>query len=336
MQEGIDLHDHVDKLNLILLDMRNIDVKVDDEDATLIMLASISGTYNQALELLVSGVKGHGNIRTSKDKKSFPRVAEDETKSDDDISLAVHGHTHSSDVWVVDTGETYHMKPRRKWFSEYTEVLDIKIKTTNDFVCKIAGIGSIKLMTLDGRSAEYSLLRVFISYGDGIKGLRVWSPSENRVVLSRNIVFDKASMVRSSWSSSKAQKGSTDKQVELQDDHEVIDPVGASGSKRHLARWGIWSERTSRTLRYLVRKDIWPVGESVKHQTIKRRLVCLSSTSGPKGHMRQRERWYIWRREAHMVHLALEGASSTSGTSMIGRIKPGEDLLICLESECCI
>lgn len=33
MQEGTPLRDHLDKLNKILLDLRNIDVQVDDEDA---------------------------------------------------------------------------------------------------------------------------------------------------------------------------------------------------------------------------------------------------------------------------------------------------------------
>ena len=111
MQEGIELHDHLDKLNSILLELRNIDVKVEDEDATLILLVSLPNSFknfgqsfivgkdtvkleevrsvlhsqelrhkasnswidNQASGLFVSGVKGHGNIRTSKDKKSFPR-----------------------------------------------------------------------------------------------------------------------------------------------------------------------------------------------------------------------------------------------------------------------
>ena len=144
--------------------------------------ASSSGTNNQASGLFVSGVKGHGNRRTSKDRKSFPRspkasdicnyckekrhwksdcpkmkeqqfgsvaVSENETKFDDDIALVVHGHTHSSDVWVLDTGASYHMTPRSEWFSEYTEVLDNKIKMANDFVYKIVGIGSIKLRTHD-------------------------------------------------------------------------------------------------------------------------------------------------------------------------------------------
>ena len=166
MQEGIELRDHLDKLNSILLELRNIDVKVEDEDAALILLVSLpnsfenfvqsfivgkdtvrleevrsalhsrelrhkassSGTDNQASGLFVSGVKGHGNKRKSKDRKSFPRgpkptdicnyckekghwksdcpkmkkqqfgsvaVDEDETKSDDDIALVVHGHTHT-------------------------------------------------------------------------------------------------------------------------------------------------------------------------------------------------------------------------------------------------
>ena len=86
-------------------------------------------------------------------------VAEDETKSDDDIALVVHGHTHSSNVRVLDTGASYHMTPRREWFSEYTEILDSKIKMANEFVCKIDVIGSIKLMTHDGRFCTLNKVR---------------------------------------------------------------------------------------------------------------------------------------------------------------------------------
>jgi len=35
---------------------------------------------------------------------------------------------------------------------------------------------------------------VFVIYGDGVKGYRIWSPSERRVILSRNVVFDENSM----------------------------------------------------------------------------------------------------------------------------------------------
>ena len=63
-----------------------------------------------------------------------------------------------------------------------------------------------------------------MGYGDGVKGYRVWSPSENRVVLSCNVFFDEISMIKSqAESSSEAYKGSTNKQVELQNDHKVVD-----------------------------------------------------------------------------------------------------------------
>ncbi|MDV3181192.1 MAG: hypothetical protein Q8830_03180, partial [Candidatus Phytoplasma australasiaticum] len=37
MQEGMPLREHLDQLNTILLDLRNIDVKIEDEDAALIL-----------------------------------------------------------------------------------------------------------------------------------------------------------------------------------------------------------------------------------------------------------------------------------------------------------
>jgi len=33
-----------------------------------------------------------------------------------------------------------------------------------------------------------------LGYGDGVKGYRIWSPSEHRVMISRNVGFDENSM----------------------------------------------------------------------------------------------------------------------------------------------
>ena len=37
---------------------------------------------------------------------------------------------------------------------------------------------------------------VFVGYGDGVKGFRIWSPAEKRVIMSRNVVFDESSLLR--------------------------------------------------------------------------------------------------------------------------------------------
>ncbi|KAJ4710294.1 Retrovirus-related Pol polyprotein from transposon TNT 1-94 [Melia azedarach] len=58
---------------------------------------------------------------------------------------------------------------------------------------------------------------VFVGYGDGVKGYRIWSPSEKRVILSRNVVFDENSMFNPIVKSIVvSENGSIEKQVEQQ------------------------------------------------------------------------------------------------------------------------
>lgn len=55
MQEGIELCDHQDKFNLILLKLRNIDVKVEDEDAAVTLLVSLSNSFEKFVQLFIVG-----------------------------------------------------------------------------------------------------------------------------------------------------------------------------------------------------------------------------------------------------------------------------------------
>ncbi|KAF3485116.1 hypothetical protein F2Q69_00057626 [Brassica cretica] len=71
-----------------------------------------------------------------------------------------------------------------------------------------------------------------------------------------------------------------------------IRPVGTSGPLGRLVRWDIWSVGTSGLLGYPADDESLAL---VEHLAVKGRLVRHSNTSGPKGHLRQRERWYIWR-----------------------------------------
>ncbi|KAL1197961.1 Retrovirus-related Pol polyprotein from transposon TNT 1-94 [Cardamine amara subsp. amara] len=62
---------------------------------------------------------------------------------------------------------------------------------------------------------------VFMGYGDGVKGYMIWSPSENRVILSRNVVFDESHMLGCfTRFIIEAENCCFDKQVELQEDHQ--------------------------------------------------------------------------------------------------------------------
>ncbi|CAL1359620.1 unnamed protein product [Linum trigynum] len=55
MQEVTPLRDHLEQLNSILLDLRNIDVKVDDEDGALILLVSLLSSYENFVDSFIAG-----------------------------------------------------------------------------------------------------------------------------------------------------------------------------------------------------------------------------------------------------------------------------------------
>lgn len=55
MKEGASLKDHLDELNSILMELRDIDVKVEDEDAAMIMLVSLPPSYENLVSSLSVG-----------------------------------------------------------------------------------------------------------------------------------------------------------------------------------------------------------------------------------------------------------------------------------------
>ena len=77
-------------------------------------------------------------------------VAEEDTNSEEDIALVADEHTHHSDVWVLDFGASYHICPRREWFTTYEQVDGGSISMANSSVCKVVRTGSIKIRTHDG------------------------------------------------------------------------------------------------------------------------------------------------------------------------------------------
>ncbi|CAM8929401.1 unnamed protein product [Rhodiola kirilowii] len=219
MQEGTPLRDHLDQLNSILLDLRNIDVKVDDEDAALILLVSLPMSYENFVELFIAGKdslsledvrsalhtrevrhkasgstvenqasgltvtesKGHGKQNRRKlnyrEFKSTGHIANDvcnyckekghwknecpkkqkqqgdgsaaDVNSEEDLALVANEQPHYKDVWVLDSGASYHICPCREWFSTYEQIDGGNVSMANSDVCKAVGIGLIRIRTHD-------------------------------------------------------------------------------------------------------------------------------------------------------------------------------------------
>ena len=55
MAEGTQLREHLDQLNTLLLELRNIDVKIEDEDAALILLVSLPMSFENFVQSFIVG-----------------------------------------------------------------------------------------------------------------------------------------------------------------------------------------------------------------------------------------------------------------------------------------
>ena len=64
---------------------------------------------------------------------------------------AESGKGKYTDAWLLDSGCTYHMWPKREWFSTYKPYNGGSDLMGNDVVCKTVGIVNIRIRMFDGQ-----------------------------------------------------------------------------------------------------------------------------------------------------------------------------------------
>lgn len=57
---------------------------------------------------------------------------------------------HLADSWILDSACSYHIFPNREWFDPYKSVDCGNVLMGNDVLCKVIGIGTIKIRMFDG------------------------------------------------------------------------------------------------------------------------------------------------------------------------------------------
>ncbi|KAJ4723712.1 Retrovirus-related Pol polyprotein from transposon TNT 1-94 [Melia azedarach] len=117
--------------------------------------ATGTGADNHAIGLVASGSYGYENLG----KKKFKKPVSKGPKPND-----VCNYCKEKGYWKsncpkkkrqqdkpTDSGASYHICSRRKWFITYEQVDGGNISMANSSVCKAVGIGSIKIRTHDGK-----------------------------------------------------------------------------------------------------------------------------------------------------------------------------------------
>jgi hypothetical protein len=77
--------------------------------------------------------------------------AKTSTEEGGDVYLASTSTHADRDVWLIDSGASYHMTPHREWFSEYEKYDGGDVFLGDDSTTKILGRGRVKLLLKDGR-----------------------------------------------------------------------------------------------------------------------------------------------------------------------------------------
>jgi hypothetical protein len=87
--------------------------------------------------------KGSDSTSSTKAKTS--------TEEGGDVYLASTSTHANRDVWLIDSGASYHMTPHREWFFEYEKYNGGDVFLGDESIAKILGRGRMKLLLKDGR-----------------------------------------------------------------------------------------------------------------------------------------------------------------------------------------
>ena len=100
---------------------------------------------------------------STSEKLDQTRVVEQVNENLCDVLIAQSEKGKYPDAWLLDSGSTYHMCPKREWFSTYKPYDGGSVLMRNDVVCKTIGIGNIRMRMFDGHvrtSRTFDMFRI--------------------------------------------------------------------------------------------------------------------------------------------------------------------------------
>jgi len=94
-------------------------------------------------EMLKKKGSKDSNGASTSEKSDQAGIIEEVYKDSCDVLTAESEKDKYSDAWLLDSGCTYHMRPKREWFSTYKPYDGGSVLMKNDAVCKTVSIGNI-------------------------------------------------------------------------------------------------------------------------------------------------------------------------------------------------
>ncbi|KAE8698554.1 hypothetical protein F3Y22_tig00110597pilonHSYRG00393 [Hibiscus syriacus] len=108
----------------------------EDRQVNLLQAETLTKMRGRSTERGQSSSHKHGNTANTADDRDALCC---------EASTTVEGRKRFTDIWLIDSGATYHMISRREWFHHYEPVLGGSVYSCNDHSLEIVGVGTIKL-----------------------------------------------------------------------------------------------------------------------------------------------------------------------------------------------
>jgi len=84
------------------------------------------------------------------DSSKSVNVVQNEESDDSDGDMLSVSTTQFSDVWILDSGCSYHITPNKEWFTTYRSANSSCVYLGDDRCCNIVGIGDVRIRMYDG------------------------------------------------------------------------------------------------------------------------------------------------------------------------------------------
>nr|GEW88640.1 retrovirus-related Pol polyprotein from transposon TNT 1-94 [Tanacetum cinerariifolium] len=156
MHAGKKLSEHIYEFNKLIGDLAKIDIDIDDKDQALMLLTSLPPSYDNFVETLLYGrdsftleddhlkkecLKRNKKKSTGFVKKNAGHCSGMHSKgyNNGDLLMAVSEERFLE--WIVDSGSSFHMTPRRDFLFDFKEFNSGTVLLGDNRACAIMGIG---------------------------------------------------------------------------------------------------------------------------------------------------------------------------------------------------